>query len=203
MNLLNPALLTSNTLSSFQVGIEGEVRRFRTVDQSNSQAGVNLRYLAMSMPIVSKGRWVTSFALLPLSTVNYHTTAYSELDGPLDSRTDFYGDGGLSQFVWGNGFRIGKSLNVGFKASYVFGSVTSIGEERLVLDSLNDSADNFIIAHTQATAYSDFRFAFGASYRVTLSEGKSLNFGAISEISQKISGMTETSFQRKRLTVSL
>ena len=206
VNLLNPALLTSNTLSSFQVGLEGEVRRFRTERESNSQSGLSLRSLALSMPIISKGRWVTAFALMPLSTVNYNTTTYTELEGPLNSKTDFSGSGGLSQFIWANGFHLGKSLNVGFKASYVFGSITHIGEESLVIDSLkggNDVADNFIIAHDQTTSYSDFRLSFGASYKIKISDDKSVQLGAISEISQDLNGNTETSFQRKGLSGSV
>ncbi len=141
VNLLNPALLTKNTLSSFQVGLEGDVRRFRTEDQSNGQAGISLRSLAMSMPIISKGRWVTAFALLPLSSVNYHTTAYYDIPGGLDSKKDFYGTGGLTHFVWGNGFRLGKSLNIGFKASYVFGSILETENIVMVVDSLRGRND--------------------------------------------------------------
>jgi hypothetical protein len=205
INLLNPALLTYNTFSSFQVGLEADVRKSRTETQASQQSGLSLRYLAMSMPFVSKSRWVSSFALLPLSSVNYHTSASKILPGDLDSKSEYYGDGGLTQVIWANGFRITPSLNIGFKAAYVFGSITNRAVESLIIDSIsgsNNYADNFVNEYKSATAYSDYQISFGAAYRFKISDEKSLQLGMVSDLSQNISGSRTTSFQTKSLSGS-
>ncbi|MEP0367778.1 MAG: hypothetical protein ABJN36_18170 [Cyclobacteriaceae bacterium] len=199
INLENPALLTFNSLSSFQVGLQGESRKFRTQTASNSESSVGLRYMALSLPVVSRSRWITSFALLPLSSVSYHTVSFRPIDDELQEQTDYYGDGGLSQLIWANGFRISNSLSVGFKAAYVFGSIDSESNIKMVDSTGLISSQDYLIAYRESTSYSDIQFSVGASYHAKLSESKFLNFGAVYNISGELEGKKDTYFERQTI----
>lgn len=201
INIENPALLSYNVLSTFQVGIQADFRKFNTTEGSTRGAGIGLRYMAMSFPLVSRSRWVTSLAILPLSNVNYHTVAVSPLDDDFNTQTDYFGDGGLSQFIWGNGFRVTKNLSLGFRASYIFGS---INEEANIKLASNDSIgaisrDDFIVVYKEATSYSDFNFTLGAAYHVKVGEKKYINLGANYNISSDLSGRSNIQYERQNL----
>lgn len=198
INIENPALLTYNSLSSFQVGLQGDFRKSSTSTASNREASLGLRYMAMSFPVISRSRWITSFAMLPLSSVSYHTVSNEVIDDIYRVQTDYFGDGGISQIIWANGFRVTKSLSLGFKASYVFGSINDEANIKMVLDSVNAvSAADYIIVYKQNTSYSDVKLSFGASYALKLSERKFLNFGATYNLSSQLRGKRDTSFERQ------
>ncbi|MFT6867176.1 MAG: hypothetical protein ACJA08_002015 [Cyclobacteriaceae bacterium] len=206
INIENPSLLTYNTLSCFQVGLESDLRRLSSTEESNREAGIGLRYLAISFPVVSQARWVTSFALLPLSSVNYHTVSYNTIDETYGAKTDYFGDGGISQLIWANGFRIYKTLAIGVKASYVFGAINDQTNVKLGIDSLIRDGffiSNYVVSYKENTSYSDFNFSVGASYRARLSDAKFLNFGAIYNLSTELSGKRDTFYERQTLSGSV
>lgn len=196
INLQNPALLTANTFSTFQVGINGDFRRYET-DLTTGQAnGASLRYLAMSFPVV-RNRWTAALALLPLSAVKYNTFSQDSVDDNTNGVTQFEGEGGLSQLVWANGIRLYKSLTLGVKASYVFGLIDR--EYRAFLNS-EAFPNNYAVSFLESTTYSDFNFALGISYRVTLGERKYLNLGGTYDMSQTLDGTQDQYLQRLALS---
>lgn len=198
INIENPSLLTYNTLSTFQVGIQGDFRRFSTDSVSSRESGLGLRYMAMSFPVISRSRWVTSLALLPLSTVNYHTVFSSTIDDTYRTQTDYYGDGGVSQFIWANGFRVSQSLSLGFRASYIFGNINNEANIKLVNDSTGlVSAGDPIVAYKEVTSYSDINLAFGASYHIRLSDRRYLYLGATYGISSDLKGKRDIFYERQ------
>lgn len=206
INIENPALLTYNTLSAFQVGLESDHRKFSSNQESNKESGIGLRYLAISFPVISQSRWVASFALLPLSSVNYHTVNYSTIDESYGAKTDYYGEGGLSQLIWANGFRIFKKLSIGVKASYVFGSISDKTTVKIGIDSLirdNFYISNYVVSYQENNAYSDFNFTVGASYSAKVAESKYLNFGAIYNLSTGLDGTRDTYYERQTLSGSV
>ncbi len=196
INLQNPALLTHNTFSSFQVGLIGDFRNHESTVGKDKDSGASLRFMAMSFPVI-RNRWTTSFALLPLSSVKYHTYSQDSIDTGVLGITQFQGDGGLSQLIWANGFRIYKSLALGVKASYVFGTIDR--QSRVQIFS-EDFSSNYAIAYLESTAYSDFNFSLGLSYRWILQEKKFLNFGATYDLSNTLEGTENQIFQRLRLS---
>ncbi len=202
INLENPALLTYNNLSSFEVGLQGDFRKFSTSSTSMNESSLALRYLAMSFPLISGGKWVSSFALLPLSTVNYHTSSLDAIDN-IVAQTDYYGQGGLTQLVWGNGFRLTKNLRIGIKAAYVFGSIENQTKVTLLQEDPDFGliyASNFAIAHFEDDNYADFDFTAGASYKYVINENKFLHLGALYRISSEIDGSRDTRYERQSIS---
>ncbi len=199
INLQNPSFLINNTFSTFQVGISGDFRNYESTSGSGSESAASLRFLAMSFPVINK-KWTTSFALLPLSTVNYNTFSEEPIDDSTIGITQFQGEGGLSQLVWSNGFRIYKTLAMGFKASYVFGNIERESRIQLLGEDFNS---NYAISYIEETTYSDVNLSIGLSYRVFLDENKkALNFGGVYDFSNTLEGNENRYYQRLSLAGS-
>ncbi|MEQ9305035.1 MAG: hypothetical protein RJQ14_14090, partial [Marinoscillum sp.] len=68
INLQNPALLTYNNFSTFQVGLFGDFRTYESSFGTAKDNSTSLRFLALSFPVVNN-RWTSSISLLPISVV--------------------------------------------------------------------------------------------------------------------------------------
>ncbi|MFY0605682.1 MAG: hypothetical protein JXR10_03145 [Cyclobacteriaceae bacterium] len=197
INLQNPSFLVTNGFSSFQVGLSGDFRNYESNADTGSENAASLRFLAMSFPVVSK-RWASSFALLPLSTVGYSTFSQEDVGATATSITEFEGEGGISQLIWANGFRIYKTLALGVKASYVFGNISR--ESRVQLAG-EDFGSNYAISYFQETAYSDVNLSLGVSYKFFMKENtRAINIGGIYELSNELEGVTDEFYQRLSLS---
>ncbi len=194
INLQNPAFLTYNKLSSFQVGVQSDYRRYTSdLDKSRSQSG-SLRYLALSFPVVNN-RWTTAVAVLPLTTMKYNTLS-TELVDPEDSVQkviDYKGDGGLTQIQWANGIRLFKSLTIGVKASYIFGTLEKVSN---IYVSSTDITSNYAISYFEDSKYSDLNLSVGASYRARIGEKSRVTMGLVHGLSKKIEGTMDTGVER-------
>jgi len=196
INLQNPAQLVYNGFSTFQTGINGDFRRYRTTLDNTKDQTASLRYLAMSFPVV-RNRWTASFAMLPLSNVKYNTFTQDSLDVGEKSITQFQGSGGLSQLIWANGFKIYKSLSFGVKGAYLFGSINRNSRVQLIGDSYGS---NYAINYANKTFYSDFIFSLSMAYKWNLSEKSFLNFGATYDLRKTLEGSKTNEFQRLSLS---
>ncbi|MFT6881301.1 MAG: hypothetical protein ACJAVY_000084 [Marinoscillum sp.] len=196
INLQNPSQLTYNKFSSFQAGISGDFRNYESATVKTKDNAASLRFLAMSFPVVAN-RWTTSFALLPLTSVSYNTYSQDSIDTGVLGVTQFQGDGGISQLVWSNGIRVYKTLAVGFKASYMFGHILRDARVQLLGE---DFGSNYVISYKKETSYKDINFEASVSYRWILKETRFLNFGAVYELSNSLSGTENSYYERLRLT---
>ncbi len=196
INLQNPAWLYRNALSTFQVAIEGEYRSFATSEATEGGTSAGLRYISFAMPLVNN-RLSTSFGVLPFSTVNYNLVSRDiEPESNVEYQVDYNGNGGLTQVYWSNGLRVTKSLGVGLKIRYVFGSIdneniVSINDENLT--ALYTSA--FVENHT----FSDFNFTGGISYRKDILKNHVINAGATYDFSAILSGNRDELMQRRNI----
>lgn len=192
INNVNPALAVFNTLTSFQVGFQGDIRSFTTLETSDSDGTAGLRFLNISFPIIS-GKWTSAVALLPYSTVNYDFFSRQIIDGTdLESINAFTGEGGLSRLDWNNGIAITKDLAVGIKSTYIFGSI------RNELQSLVEGDDSpFTIFYNNEIAYRDFAFQLGGFYRMKFNDTRALNLGVTYDLSTTLDGTRDELFTRE------
>lgn len=217
INTMNPANLVYNTFSTFQLGIEMDKRNFSGEGVSGSDTEGGLRYMGYAFPIM-KGKWSSSFGILPYSSVNYNTFTESDVANAPNmgfQRVDRRGEGGITNFYWANGFRINSRLSLGVKASFTFGSiddtrVIQIFERReVVVDTLgNTELADFTVGVPSVIdlqrAYKDLNLQFGASYRHKLTDDKFIDFGLIysprSDLNEDITleDSTVTSFEGNR-----
>ncbi len=194
INLQNPALLTYNRLSSFQVGLQSDFRTYNSdLDNSKAQSG-SLRALAVSFPIVNN-RWTTAIAVMPLTTMNYNTLSRSfvDLQDSVQKTIDYRGQGGLSQIQWANGIRLFDKLTIGAKASYVFGT---LHKESNIFVSSTQTVSNYAISYNEDSRYSDINLSVGVSYQYKIGEKNVLTIGAVQGLSKKITGTRNTSIDR-------
>lgn len=195
INILNPANLTHNQLSSFQVGINGDFRRYSGTEDDYESTSANLRYLALSFPVVSN-RWTTAFSLVPLSIVDYSTYSADSLDAGENVVIQNKGDGGVTQLAWGNGFRIFKQLSMGVKAAFIFGSINKNADIFLTGEEVSSV---YVVAYNKKTVYSDFLFSASLAYRVQLSDVKYLSFGALYEFPKDVAGSEKQTLGRETI----
>ena len=194
VNQKNPAWLYRNTFSTFQVGLEGESRRFATTGQAESSATGGLRYLAVAFPIAAN-RISSSFGILPYSVVNYNITTNSVIDGTdITARTNLSGEGGLTQAFFSTGMKIGKSLGLGLQVKYIFGRI-STGNGVNIDDQAVVSA--FQTRFVQRTSYNDVNLLAGLSYKQKISEKEFINYGLTYDLASGLSGDREETVERR------
>ena len=131
INLQNPSMLFYNPLSSFSVGLMGDFRTYEGDGISDNSNAVSLRYLAMAFPVV-ESRWATAFSLLPYSSVNSNSYSVDSLSNDVAAVNQYQGNGGLSSLSWSNSIRLYKSLAIGVKSSFVFGTIEKDSRVQLI-----------------------------------------------------------------------
>ncbi|MFY0626024.1 MAG: hypothetical protein JXR07_07010 [Reichenbachiella sp.] len=184
INNMNPALLTANTLSVFEIGIQGENRTIANELDEQKAGTAGYKNLSFAFPVVA-GKWTTNFGIAPMSSVNYKFNSNLPIEGSeTEAELTFEGNGGLTEVNWSNGIRLFKGLSVGIRSSFVFGftehSTTSI---------LSGNVQQFPTTIVEKTNYSGLKFGFGASYGQKIGDsGNSLGFGIIYDVAKDLSG---------------
>jgi hypothetical protein len=201
INNQNPALLTFNTVTSFQAGVIGESRTIKSDTSKEKNQGANMNYLVTAFPIIPKGlnnsRWSSSVGLMPLSTVNYSFSYpdYSrDENGIIKDTVDVIetGSGGLNQFYWSNGVQLLKNLSVGLKAAYIFGPI-----EKSYSNTLNQSgASPYLIEVKDKIQVKDFLFTLGAVFTDTLNKKYGYHLGGTYTIGGKMKTSRRGEIQR-------
>lgn len=172
----------------FEVGIVGDIVNHKTVLQSENSNYLTLSYILTGFPVTRW--WRTSLGVLPFSKIGYDVNINVDL-GDYTTRiiNSIKGDGGLNQFYWGNGFKIGKHLRVGFDGIYIFGRGS-----RSSLVYFPDSLNVFGTKTKNNVIGSDFIFDYGIQYDIPINQNRILTIGAIYSNSW--------SMRAKRTTVS-
>jgi hypothetical protein len=197
INLENPALLTYNVLTSFQIGLTADLRSYATATQEASDATASISHMVFAVPIIS-GKWSSAVSLLPYSSVNYDIASATVIENSSDSVTNFFsGSGGLSQVSWSHGVRLGDFFNVGLRASYVFGST-----EQNIKNAIapSDVVSTYRINYRQSTSYSDLVFTASMTYKSKIAEETFIHYGVMYDFAGSLKG-EQTEFLR-RLTIT-
>ncbi|MBR9997495.1 MAG: hypothetical protein KFF73_00925 [Cyclobacteriaceae bacterium] len=195
-NLMNPAMLgIRGFFTSFEVGISGERRSISsdTLDQTNGSG--NLSYLALAFPI-KQSRISAGFGLVPYSYVNYNIISQNQIDGiEEESSVNFKGEGGLNTVFYSTGFHLFESLALGFKVSYLFGSIT----EETIFDI--DQPQSFSSALYESTKVNDFLLGLGAAYYIKLNDKSQIFLAGIYELGNDLNATRDERLeQRQRFT---
>lgn len=123
INVGNPASYSAFDSLSFVFDaalISSNATLFSSVTSQTSNY-VSLSYFMIGFPITKRIK--TSFGLLPYSDIGYKITDKQNLTNMDDVTFNYEGDGGITQFYWGNSFKILPSLSIGVNASYLFGNL--------------------------------------------------------------------------------
>ena len=199
MNNINPALMSYNLESVFQLGLSIDSRNVTgntpTGDQTYSTTAGGFKELGFVLPI-KYGKWNMGFGLTPYSTVNYGFTV-SDPNGPQGSSilTDVSGRGGIDETFVNNSFRLGNLL-LGAKFMFRFGSVQT--ENIFRLDGVtNTPFGNSSVEETKN--FSGVGASFGAAYKLPLKDDKFLNFGSFYTPESKINATILSTLQNQAI----
>lgn len=185
INLMNPALLPYNSLTVFEIGVEGENRTVSNELNSVKVGTGGFKYLTFAFPVIHS-KWTTSIGLMPYSSVNYSLTVTDDIDGTTnDSVITLEGSGGLNQVFFSNGLRITEDFSLGLRLSYIFGLIEETTLTTLIGGGLNQQ---FPTGYLGKTNYSGFTYGMGASYAKHLDEKNILHFGATYDFGKGING---------------
>jgi len=205
LNTQNPANLVFNTFSTFQLGLELDNRNFTGENVSGSDTNGALRFLAYAFPVM-RGKWSSSFGILPYSTVKYNTFSTTPVDntsGDIFQESNNRGEGGLTHFYWAHGLRLTGQLSIGVRANYTFGSIEKFSRKVIFEENVDDETNitqRFLIGNViesrQQESHSDLNLQFGLSYRHEFTDRKFLNLGAIYSPRSELNGSSSISLVR-------
>jgi hypothetical protein len=165
VNINNPASYSGfdSTSFVFEGGIAGYSTTLQTHDLRSSNFNVSFSHLLFGFPVASW--WRSSIGLVPYSGLGYsvYDREYNNLIGNI--RYDFYGEGGLSRFLWGNAFQPFPFLSVGINTSYLFGSIDNIRKITFPdsVGMVNTIINNKIVVN-------DLNFDFGLQFHSKLND---------------------------------
>jgi len=123
INTANPASYAAFDSISFvfDAGIFGVLTNLQTDRLTDQGSYVSLSHLMFGFPVTRW--WRISLGILPFSYVGYDIYNEEELDGITKAQFVYQGSGGFNQLYWGNAFKIGEKLSIGFNMKYMFGSI--------------------------------------------------------------------------------
>jgi hypothetical protein len=155
----------------FDAGLFGQSVTLRTTSLTSSGSFITLSHLLFGFPVT--GWWRTSLGVLPFSYVGYDIFNEVETEGVGTVRNIYRGSGGLNQVYWGNAFRLGRKLSVGFNIKYLFGTI-----DRVRGINFPDSIEMKNTLVTSSLTPSDLYGEIGLQYRTKLSKDLFMVAGA-------------------------
>ena len=195
INLQNSAWLTNNQFSSFNIGLQGENRTFKSESERGSKKTGSIKNMVFFVPLL-KGKWGSAISLLPFSSSNYQLAGSAEIFNTTPTETTdntFIGRGGLSQFAWSNGFRIFKSTSIGFNLVYVFGAIDRKIQSFLATDS---SKIGYYTQLSHNETYKSVLFSICMAHKITFNETNEMNFGLTYQHSGQLKGSKNSFLSR-------
>lgn len=183
INTQNPALLARNKYTTFEAGLNMELKTMQDTRQKQQLLGGNYKYVALSLPV--SNRWTLAFSLSPYSSIQYETKSYRRLNVlGLDSLIyNYAGQGNISKVGISNGFRIGRSFLIGLETNILFGNVTrGVGTQNL------SDGQYYKVQLEKRMDYAGFAFKAGTAYQAKIGKDLFLNLGATMDLTSSTKG---------------
>lgn len=188
INFSNPASYSHLQLTTFDVALNGGVRRLADKVQ-NSRAGFGtLSYLQLGVPLSKK--WGLALGIRPVSRVSYNIADnedkmfFDTLQVPVVHQ--YEGSGGVYQVFMGTGVGFG-GFSVGVNVGYLFGNVVNSTKELYpVTSSIYPSK------HSRRTDYGSFFYNVGIQQTFNLAKDLELTLGLTGSLEQKLKARRES-----------
>lgn len=184
INLANPASYSAIQLTTFDIGATTDIRQLSKTGVSENSFNAILSHIAIGVPV--SRRSAMSFGILPYSQTGYQYKNSGDIAG---TKVDYIysGDGGLSKAYLGYGFGLGKNLNFGVNAAYIFGNIkenrtTEFPEDLAALNSRTQNGNNI----------SGLSFDYGLQYEGNLSKTTKLVIGYSGNAGNKLNSKTSS-----------
>ncbi|MCG8582118.1 MAG: hypothetical protein MI866_19490, partial [Bacteroidales bacterium] len=127
LNNLNPASYSAIDSVRFIFNLQGSLSFSEYQTRSDQQKNTDANLESISFGFRAAKNWGMGFSLSPYSNIGYNVNSEKYILGTMDKYpVNYYGEGGISQLSWHNGFQLTKGLSVGISASYLWGSTDMI-----------------------------------------------------------------------------
>ena len=186
INPANPASYMAFDTNSFVFDGAFNLRSgtLKTVDESLKTKFGTLSNLYFGFPVTKW--WRASMGIMPYSQVGYEIQGNQVFENIGNLVSVYKGSGGINKAYFGSGFSPVKNLSIGINMSYLFGNIV---KERAL--TFPDSV-YFTNTMVRSTArLNKVNFDFGLMYRITMSEGKFMQFGLTYNPTQSVDGSSE------------
>jgi hypothetical protein len=194
INLINPALLTRNTLTAYEAAANAEYKIISSNNASERNSTGNLSYLAFAFPLTR--HWTLGVGLKPFSNVNYIDRFEQKIpQRPSFIEYSYEGTGGVNQAFISSGFLLTKGLSLGIQANYNFGAINTASISRII-----DNQLSYAVALYEQTNFGDLSYKTGIAYRVRVGKETSLNFGTTYDLEANLAVKRFRSAQRRDAT---
>jgi len=201
INMSNPASYSTLSLTTFEVGASMDLRSLSKAGiTGKSQFNSTLSHINFGVP-VSKSS-ALSFGLVPYSDLGYQFKNSARLDTN-NVEYVYGGEGGVSKAYLGYGFKLGKSLSLGFNIGYLFGSL----KENRAIDFLDKSTEfgydlTAFNSRTQnQQSVGGFSFDLGLQYEAVLNPTTKLILGYAGNTGNEINSRSDVVTTRYRRDV--
>ena len=174
-SLQNPASLSHLRYTTFNMGVNGEFYGLARRDSNYTDNQIGFGYLTLGFPVMKSIGWGASFGIVPFSQLGFQQAFDPQTN--LDYQILSTGDGGITKFFFGNGFRIAKNLNVGVNVGYLFGEMERSRIREFAF------TERFLSSRTVTSRkVGDFIFEGGLQYKYALNKTYELLVGAKARI---------------------
>ncbi|MCU4155804.1 hypothetical protein J1N10_07430 [Carboxylicivirga sp. A043] len=127
LNNLNAASYSAIDSVRFIFNLQGSLSFSDYQTQSEQQKNIDANLESFSFGFRASKNWGMGFSLSPYSNIGYNVNSQKYILGTLSKYPiNYYGEGGISQLSWHNGFQLTKRLSLGISASYLWGSTDII-----------------------------------------------------------------------------
>ncbi len=180
INVINPASYASRDSLSFifDLSINNRFNYFKTKTNSDYDIQSHTSHLLMGFR-VSKW-WGTTIGLTPFSSCGYAIESQQNEPNIGDVSYYFKGNGGLNQFLIGNGFALHKNLSVGINAAFVYGDLEHASSAIL------PSGDYYYSLLRNRLVVDDFYFNYGLNYHNSVKDKYKYSIGLIFDNAQRL-----------------
>ncbi len=169
LNLSQPAALGAleGGVTIFEAGLSGLSTQYNGVLGTRSGRTAGFGYFALAFPI-KRNVWNVSLSLTPLSNAGFTLRdSVTDVEAGLVN-LKYTGEGGFSAFSFGNGFHIGKNLNLGIQLRYLFGKTDYSSKVIFNGDTINQR--NSLI--TNSNRMGDVDLVTGIQYQIRFRKPK-------------------------------
>ncbi|MCS6968357.1 MAG: hypothetical protein RMJ44_06815 [Cytophagales bacterium] len=196
LNLTNPALLSRNSVVSFEANYFGELKQVSSTLLNRRYSFGNIGYLAFAFPIVPT-RLTVATGLHSYSSVNYKLIAVNKIPfTPTITEYRFQGSGGINQAFLSIGTSFFKRFHLGAVANYNFGFVqTEIAS--VLID--NQFTGGYTTASFDRVNVSSLSYRLGVAYRQPMGKEHSFNLGYVTDLDANLNATRLQTIQRRNI----
>ncbi|MBL7766500.1 MAG: hypothetical protein JNJ58_10425 [Chitinophagaceae bacterium] len=182
-NPSNPATYTGLRMTSYQVGLEGNLVTVKNSSVSNRTGSATLSYVNIGFPLSKK--LGLSFGLLPQTRSKYSMAKSDSIPGISRVNSSYYGGGGIQKIYIGAAYKI-SDFSVGLNTGYTFGNLVNSSESSFT-DSLKILSNNI----TARTTMGGFFWQVGALMNKKLKKEYTLRLGVTYTGAQSLNAKKE------------